>query len=249
MLSEDIAGANHDDDDESFLYHSSPARNASSSHPLRLLLEVGTGSTDADAASPYGAEGGADGVVPSSLDAKPSQSQRVDAKPSPEKKRGGGGPKSSIVICYSGQQRGFGVGPYEGNGAGVATNHVEYLLAPLRHGRSEFGDFGGGGGKRKRTSRPAWRGFDYVDVAFSLTDGEAVPRAAVELYSKYATTIVADDLDPRETRLSLDRAGHPQYAGIRHCGSLIDALERRHRRAFDFAIRMRYDFLFRLPEE
>ena len=130
--------------------------------------------------------------------------------------------EKSIVICYSGQQRGFGDNDPGNSDVNAATNHLERFIEPLGH-----------------------MGFGEVLVFFSVANGEKLSKpvrrrfadsSAVE--DTHVETVPPYHGDPQKSL-------HPQYYGIEHCGRIIADAERRRRRPFDFSARLRYDLLFR----
>lgn len=126
----------------------------------------------------------------------------------------------SVFICYSGLLRGFGT-------TDAAVNHVERFVKPLR-------------------LSPVL-GISELVVAFSLTNQEVLPPVVHAMFSRsnVSTKVITAQISP--SVIENDQRGqlHPQFFGIEHCGRLITSAETARKRAFDFAVRMRYDIYFR----
>ena len=122
--------------------------------------------------------------------------------------------ESSIIICYSGQTRGFN------EGSGAAQNHINYFIKPLRDGM----------------------GFKNITVVFALNDKDLITNKTLAIFNrstivdKIAMGTIAADKSRRRL--------HPQYLGIEACGRLISKEEELRGKIFVFSVRIRYDLKF-----
>jgi len=129
-----------------------------------------------------------------------------------------GSSEQSIVICYSGQLRGFD------EDKRAAHNHLANFISPLINGV----------------------GFREVTVAFVLNGQEETTRKSAAIFesSGYVDRVVVDAVP--QTKAGKEReALHSQFLGIEACGRLIARQEENRGAAFDFSVRMRYDLTFR----
>lgn len=131
-------------------------------------------------------------------------------------RRADGARASGLVLCYSGQLRGFGAPT-----SAVLANHRRFVQAL-------------GGVPSLRSARVA-----IVLAAHNATEARALARA--HAWDPSARSGLRLDAEATVVQTAPEPAlAHPQYAGVAACGRAIRALESAGSR-FAYAVRMRYD--------